>query len=60
MLSYVQYFGWLGIGSGITPAPIAVGLGGMRNAVLSTWFSITTKVLGVLALLGACGEPPGG
>ena len=60
MLSYVQYFGWLGMGIGITTAFIAIGLGGMRNAVLPKWFAITTTVLGVLALLGACGVPPGG
>lgn len=60
MLSYTQYFGWLGMGIGITTAFIAIGLGGMRNAVLPRWFAITTTVLGVLALLGACGVPPGG
>ena len=60
MLSYVQYFGWLGMGIGITTAFIAIGLGGLRNAVLPKWFAITTTVLGVLALLGACGVPPGG
>lgn len=60
MLSYVQYFGWLGMGIGITTAFIAIGLGGMRSAVLPRWFAITTTVLGVLALLGACGVPPGG
>lgn len=60
MLSYAQYFGWLGMGVGIATAFIAIGLGGIRNAVLPRWFAITTTVLGVLALLGACSIPPGG
>ena len=60
MLSYAQYFGWLGMGIGIAAAFIAVGLGGLRNAVLPRWFAITTTVMGVLALLGACSIPPGG
>jgi hypothetical protein len=60
MLSYAQYFGWLGMGIGIATAFIAVGLGGLRNAVLPKWFAVTTTVLGVLALLGACSIPPGG
>ena len=60
MLSYAQYFGWLGMGIGIATAFIAVGLGGWRNAVLPKWFAVTTTVLGVLALLGACSIPPGG
>ena len=60
MSSYAQYFGWLGMGIGIATAFIAVGLGGLRNAVLPKWFAVTTTVLGVLALLGACGVPPGG
>jgi hypothetical protein len=60
LLSYAQYFGWLGMGIGIAAAFIAIGLGGVRNAVLPKWFAITTMVMGVLALLGACGIPPGG
>ena len=60
MLSYGQYFGWLGMGIGIATAFIAIGLGGVRNAVLPKWFAITTTVLGVFALLGACSIPPGG
>jgi len=60
MLSYAQYFGWLGMGVGIATAFIAIGLGGWRNAVLPKWFAITTTVLGTLALLGACSIPPGG
>jgi hypothetical protein len=60
MLSYAQYFGWLGMGVGIAAAFIAMGLGGVRNAVLPKWFAVTTTVLGVLALLGACSIPPGG
>ena len=60
MLSYAQYFGWLGMGIGIAAAFIAIGLGGLRNAVLPRWFAITTTVMGVLALLGACSIPPGG
>ncbi len=60
MLSYAQYFGWLGMGIGIAAAFIAIGLGGVRNAVLPKWFAIITTVMGVLALLGACSIPPGG
>jgi hypothetical protein len=59
-LSYAQYFGWLAMGVGISAAFIAMGLGGVHSAVLPTWFAITTVVLGVLALLGACSIPPGG
>lgn len=59
-LSYAQYFGWQAMGIGIATAFIAMGLGGVRSAVLPTWFAITTVVLGVLALLGACSVPPGG
>lgn len=59
-LSYAQYFGWLAMGIGIATAFISIGLGGLRSQVLPKWFSITTAVLGVLALLGACGIPPGG
>ncbi|CUR55209.1 membrane hypothetical protein [metagenome] len=60
ILSYAQYFGWLGMGVGIAAAFLAIGLGGMRNAVLPRWFAITTLVMGALALLGACSIPPGG
>jgi hypothetical protein len=59
-LSYAQYFGWLAMGVGISTAFITMGLGGLRTAVLPRWFAITTLVLGVLALLGACSIPPGG
>ena len=59
-LGYAQYFGWLAMGVGIAAAFIAIGLGGVRSAVLPKWFAITTLVLGVLALLGAAGIPPGG
>ena len=48
------------MGIGIAAAFIAIGLGGLRNAVLPKWFAITTTVLGVLSLLGACSIPPGG
>jgi hypothetical protein len=59
-LSYAQYFGWLAMGIGISTAFIAMGLGGVRSAVLPRWFAITTTILGALALLGACSIPPGG
>jgi len=59
-LSYAHYFGWLAMGIGISTAFITMGLGGLRSAVLPRWFAITTVVLGALALLGACGIPPGG
>ena len=60
MLGYTRYFGWLGMGVGIAAAFLAIGLGGVRNAVLPRWFAITTTVMGVLALLGAASIPPGG
>jgi hypothetical protein len=50
-LSYAQYFGWLAMGIGISAAFIAMGLGGLRSAVLPTWFAISTLVLGVLGAL---------
>lgn len=59
-LSYAHYFGWLAMGIGISTAFIATGLGGLRSRVLPKWFAVTTVVLGVLALLGACSIPPGG
>lgn len=59
-LSYVQYFGWAGMGIGLATAFVAMGLGGMRNAVLPRWFAIVTLVLGALGALGAAGVPPGG
>ena len=48
------------MGVGIAAAFIAIGLGGLRNAVLPKWFAVTTTVMGALALLGACSIPPGG
>jgi len=59
-LSYVGYFGWAGMGIGLAAAFLATGLGGLRNAVLPRWFSITTIVLGVFSALGDAGIPPGG
>ena len=59
-LSFVSYFGWAGMGIGLATAFIAMGLGGMRNAVLPTWFAILTIVFGVLGALGNAGIPPGG
>jgi hypothetical protein len=59
-LSYAQYFGWLAMGIGLSTAFISMALGGLRSAVLPKWFAVTTFVLGVLALLGACSIPPGG
>lgn len=59
-LSYVGYFGWAGMGIGLATAFIAMGLGGMRNAVLPRWFAILTIICGVLGALGDAGIPPGG
>lgn len=59
-LSYAAYFGWAGMGVGLATALLACGLGGLRNAVLPTWFAVTTIVLGVLSALGNAGVPPGG
>jgi hypothetical protein len=59
-LSYVSYFGWAGMGIGLATALIAMGLGGLRNAVLPRWFAILTVVCGVLGALGNAGIPPGG
>ncbi len=59
-LSYAQYFGWAGTGIGLATAFVAMGLGGVRSAVLPKWFAITTVVLGVLGALGTAGIPPGG
>ncbi len=59
-LDYVGFFGWAGMTIGLAVAFVAMGLGGVRNAVLPTWFAIVTIVLGVLGALGAAHIPPGG
>jgi len=59
-LSYVAYFGWAGMGIGLATAFVALGVGGIRNAVLPRWFATITIVLGVLGALGDAGIPPGG
>jgi hypothetical protein len=59
-LSNVSYFGWAGMGIGLTTAFVAMGLGGLSNAVLPRWFAIVTLVCGVLCGLGNAGIPPGG
>ena len=45
VLSYSGYFGFAGMGIGIATAFLAIGLGGIRNAVLPKWFAIATVVL---------------
>lgn len=60
VLSYMQYFGWAGMGVGLATGFIAIGLGGLRNAVLPKWFAALSIVLGVLGALGNAGIPPGG
>jgi hypothetical protein len=59
-LGYTWYFGWASMAVGIGAAFLAMGLGGVRNAVLPRWFARTTTVMGALALLGVCHIPPGG
>jgi hypothetical protein len=59
-LSYVAYFGWAGMGIGLSTAFISTGLGGIRSSVLPTWFAILTIVLGVIGAWGDAGIPPGG
>jgi hypothetical protein len=59
-LSYVAYFGWAGMGIGLATAFVAMGLGGLRSAVLPRWFAIVSIVFGVLGALGDAGVPPGG
>lgn len=59
-LSYVGYFGFAGMGIGLATTFIAVGLGGVRNAVLPRWFAVLTLVMGVLSAMGTAGIPPGG
>ena len=48
------------MGIGLATAFVAIGLGGVRNAVLPRWFAVLTIVLGVLGALGDAGIPPGG
>ena len=60
ILGYGYYFTWAGMGIGLSTALIALGLGGVRNAVLPKWFAIVSIVLGVLGALGDAGIPPGG
>ena len=45
VLSYSGYFGFAGMGIGIATAFLAIGLGGIRKAVLPKWFAIATVVL---------------
>ena len=59
-LSYVAYFGWAGMGIGLATAFIAMGLGGLRSAVLPRWFAIVSIVFGVLGALGTLVRDPGG
>ena len=59
-LGYVAYFGWAGMGIGLATAFLAIGLGGIRNAVLPEVVRDPHLVLGVLGALGNAGIPPGG
>lgn len=60
VLGYAEFFGWAGLGIGLSTAFVATGLGGWRQATLPRWFAATSVVLGVLAALGNAGIPPGG
>lgn len=60
VLSLVSFFGFAGTGIGLSAAMLAVGLGGLANAVLPRWFAITSVVMGCLGALGNAGVPPGG
>ena len=60
VLDYGGYFTWAGMGIGLAAALVAVGLGGLHNAVLPRWFALVSIVLGVLGALGNAGIPPGG
>jgi len=60
ILGYGHFFGWAGLGIGLATALVAMGLGGLRGAVLPRWFAVTSVVFGVLGALGNAGIPPGG
>lgn len=60
VLGYLAYYGWAGMGIGLSTAFIALGLGGIAHAVLPRWFGIVSILLGILGALGNAGIPPGG
>jgi len=60
VLDYGGYFTWAGLGIGLAASLVALGLGGLSNAVLPKWFAIVSVVMGVLGALGNAGIPPGG
>jgi hypothetical protein len=60
VLSQVSFFGFAGMGIGLSAAMLATGLGGLANAVLPRWFAVTSIVMGALGALGNAGVPPGG
>lgn len=54
-LGYLGEFTWLPWVAASAAMFLAIGLGGLRTAVLPKWLSIPTMVLGVLCLLGPTG-----
>lgn len=59
-LSFASFFGFAGMGIGMSTAMLATGLGGLANALLPRWFAVLSVVLGCLGALGNAGVPPGG
>jgi hypothetical protein len=51
-LMYLSFYAWLVILVGLVAAFWGIGLGGLRNATLPTWFAIVTIALGVIGVLG--------
>jgi hypothetical protein len=51
-LMYVSFHAWLVILVGLVAAFWGMGLGGLRNATLPTWFAIVTTALGLIGVLG--------
>ncbi|HMM94535.1 hypothetical protein [Phycicoccus sp.] len=54
-LMYLSFHSWLVVLVGLVAAFWGIGLGGLRNATLPTWFSVATIVLGVIGVLGPAG-----
>ncbi len=60
VLSFVSFFGFAGMGIGLSATMLATGLAGLASPVLPRWFAVLSVVMGGLGGLGNAGVPPGG